>query len=386
MTTETIRVIHNFPIWLPQTQTWMYNQAKNLPKSIDLHIVCERTRNLEQFSLPNIHCLEAESKAGFYWEKVLRNLKLRQRTNFLSQITRLVKADIVHNHFGDIGWTYLNSVRSTGVKHVVTFYGYDVNRLPTEDKKWLERYQELFNQADAFLFEGPFMAQQVIGLGCPLEKAKVHHLGIEVAAISFKPRLWQPGETFRVLIAGSFIEKKGIPYALEALAQVQRALSIELTIIGDANSQRHSQFEKRRILEILDRSGLKPKTRLLGYQPHKVLFDEAYQHHLFILPSVTASNGDTEGGAPVSVIEMMATGMPVVSTSHCDIPEVVQYGMKDWLVPERDIQGLVDRLLWWVDNPKEWDNMLEAGRLHVENEYDAGLQGVRLAQIYQDVL
>ncbi len=71
----------------------------------------------------------------------------------------------------------------------------------------------------------------------------------------------------------------------------------------------------------------------MGYQPHSTLFAEAYRHHIFLSPSVTASTGDTEGGAPVSLIEMAATGMLIVSTTHCDIPEVIKHGVTGLLAP-----------------------------------------------------
>jgi colanic acid/amylovoran biosynthesis glycosyltransferase len=272
------------------------------------------------------------------------------------------------------------------MKHIVTYYGYDVHFLPTKDKKWSNRYLKLFKNADLFLCEGPHMAKELVGLGCPQEKIVVHHLGVEVEKIPYKPRLLHQGETLRVLIAATFTEKKGIPYALEALAALSRNIPLEITIIGDASTERLSQREKQCIFDVIEKNGLKSNTRLLGYQPHAVLFDEAYKHHIFMSPSVTASNGDTEGGAPVSLIEMIATGMPVISTKHCDIPEVLHYGIEDWLTEERDVNELVERLQWLVKNVTHWDQMLAQGRKHIENEFDARQQGENLFKIYQNTL
>jgi len=386
MTPDKIVAIHSFPVWLPQTQTWMYNQVKYLPEAVEVHVVCERTEHLDQFAVPNIHSLQDVSRLRYFWERGLRKLELGHSLNFLTSIARKTDAHIIHSHFGDIGWMNLDAVRRAGVRHVVTFYGYDVNMLPTQNKKWLSRYGELFDQADAFLCEGPHMAQQLVKLGCPQEKVRVHHLGIEIEKIPYKPRQWHNGEPLRVLIASSFREKKGIPYALEALAQVQHELRLEISIIGDSNSEQRSQKEKQLMLGIIDRSGLGPKTRLLGFQPYSVLFDEAYKHHVFISPSVTASDGDTEGGAPVSIIDMMATGMPVVSTLHCDIPEVVQYGVENWLVKERDVTGLVNKIKWLIENSDEWNKMLSTGRKHVETEFSALQQGMKLENTYRNVL
>jgi colanic acid/amylovoran biosynthesis glycosyltransferase len=386
MKQDKIIAIHSFPVWLPQTQTWMYNQVKYLPQSVEVHVVCERTQHLEQFVVPNIHSLRDVSRLRYYWEKGLRKLRIQHDRGFLTSMAQETNAHIVHSHFGHIGWANLSMVRRANAKHVVTFYGADVTMLPAQDKGWLSRYRELFDGADLFLCEGPYMAKKLIELGCPEEKIKVHHLGVEIQAIPYRPRHWQDTEPLRVLIAAGFREKKGIPYALESLARLQRMVSVEITLIGDADSKLRSRKEKQHILEIINASGLKPRIRLLGYQPYTTFFEEAYKHHVFISPSVTASDGDTEGGAPVALIEMIATGMPVVSTLHCDIPEVVQYGVENWLVDERDVAGLVNRLRWLIENANTWDQFLDVGRRHVEIEFNALVQGKSLAKIYRDAL
>jgi colanic acid/amylovoran biosynthesis glycosyltransferase len=383
---ERIRVIHSYPIWLPLTQTWMFNQVKYLPASVETHVVCEITEHLDQFYVPNIHCLHEKSWLGQKWEKTLRNLSIRTGFGFLATVARKTRTQIIHSHFGNIGWINQKAVQQLSARHVVTYYGYDVNMLPMQDKKWLARYRDLFNTADAFLCEGPFMGKQLVQMGCPQKKVNIHHLGVETDKIPFLPRHWHSNEPFRVLIAASFVEKKGIPYALQALAQINQKIQLSITIIGDANPKLRDNSEKEKILEVIRQGKLSENTRLLGFKPYSVLFEEAYKHHLFISPSVTSSDGNTEGGAPVTLIEMMATGMPVISTSHCDIPEVVQYGIDDWLVEERDVSSLVKKIQWLIDHSTEWDNMVEKGRKHVELEFNAVHQGERLEKIYRDVI
>ena len=381
-----IKVIHSVLVWLPQTQTWIYNQVKNLPDKIEAHVVCEETEHLVQFVVPNIHCLHDASKLRYIYEKGLRKLQLKRYPCFLTALSNELDTHILHSHFGDVGWGDLRVITSMNLKHVVSFYGFDVNMLPMQKPVWIERYHQLFKKADIFLCEGPHMIKQLVSMGCPREKVKLQHLGIDVEKIAYCPRIWKKGEPLCVLIAASFTEKKGIPYALEALIKLQSVVPIELTIIGDARPKSHSLKEKQKILSILEVGGLKLKTKLLGYQPYTVLFEEAYKNHIFISPSVTATNGDTEGGAPISLIEMMATGMIVVSTTHCDIPEEVNYGVKDWLVAERDVDGLVGKLAWLLEHPGEWVKMLDIGRKHIETEYDAKKQGKRLANIYHEII
>jgi colanic acid/amylovoran biosynthesis glycosyltransferase len=230
------------------------------------------------------------------------------------------------------------------------------------------------------------MARCISELGCPEEKIKVHHLGVSVDEIPFKPRCWRSGEVLRVLIAATFREKKGIPYALQALGRLSENIQLEITLIGDAHTEQRSQQEKRKILQTVEYLGLQQKIRMLGYQPYQVFLEEAYKHHIFLSPSITATDGDTEGGAPISIIEMMASGMPVISTFHCDIPEIVHHRVSGLLAGEGDVEGLVEHLEWFTGHPNEWGKMLEEGRKHVESEYDARNQGRRLAKIYQELI
>jgi colanic acid/amylovoran biosynthesis glycosyltransferase len=125
---------------------------------------------------------------------------------------------------------------------------------------------------------------------------------------------------------------------------------------------------------------------MLGYQPHSILIKEFYKNHIFLHPSVYASSGDSEGGAPVSIIEASASGMPILSTMHCDIPEVVINGKSGYLAPERDIEALVSKLKVFVCNPEKWKEMGKKGRCHIEKNYDIKKQIKRLEEIYDKIL
>lgn len=378
-----IKVIHSTPVWLPQTMTWLCNQVRYTPHAIESHIVCERTENLDQFGVPNISSLPELSLLSRFGESGLKGAKPLSRMFWLWHMCQRIKPEIVHSHFGNVGWFDSFVVRLTGAKHVVTFYGLDVNMVPKQDPRWLGRYKSLFKSADLFMCEGPYMAKCIKKLGCPPDKVKIHHLGVEVDKIPYQPRQLQSGEILRVLIAAAFREKKGIPYALKALEQIQNEVDLEITIIGDATPDPRSQSEKQNILQVIEKYGLQSKIRMLGFQPYSVLMEQAYKHHIFLSPSVTAKDGDTEGGAPVSIIEMAATGMPIVSTKHCDIPNVVQSGVDNWLVDERDVDGLVEKMRWLVQNNEKWPPIVEAERKHLEIGFNAAIQGVGLARKYK---
>ena len=379
-------VIHSVRKWLEQTETWVYNQVNFLPDELEAHIICEEKVNVEQFPVANLCSLEDESRLLYLWDKGLRKLGIRKYLGIVAREGRRRKGNILHSHFGNIGWANVMAAKRAGWKHVVTFYGFDASYLPKSEPVWIDRYQIMFDEVDRVLCEGPHMASLVERLGCPKEKITVHHLGVDVDQIQYVPRVWSGRSPLRVLIAGSFKEKKGIPYALEALGQLKDRAEIEITIIGDANREPRSIQEKERIVHTIEKQGLKESTRLLGYTSYRRFFEEAYKHHLFLSPSVTSADGDTEGGAPVTLIDLAATGMPIVSTAHCDIPEVIKHGESGLLASERDVDELVGHISWFIDHPQEWSTMVRAGRDRMETEFNARIQGERLGRIYKELL
>lgn len=230
------------------------------------------------------------------------------------------------------------------------------------------------------------MAERVAALGCPESKIRVQHLGVPLEDIAFVPRPWQPGEPLRILMAASFREKKGFPLALAAVAQLRDDLSIEVTLVGDAGPEQRAQAEKRRILETIDRYQLRDTIKMPGYISHAQLLREAADHHLFLSPSITAADGDTEGGAPVSLIDMAASGLVIVSSTHCDIPEIVEHGITGYLAEEGDPESLLETLRLAINQADRWDKMRIASRHHVETKFGAREQSEKLAAIYRSVL
>ena len=257
--------------------------------------------------------------------------------------------------------------------HLVRFYGADVSALPRLGH-WMERYARLFEHADLFLCEGPHMAGALTELGCPGEKVVIQPLGIDLEAIAYRPRRPAADGSLRILMASTFTAKKGIPYGLEAIALLaDSGYSVQVTIVGDSGGRKRDEAEKRRILDTISSRGLQGQARLLGYVSRERLRDEAYEHDVFLAPSVTAPNGDAEGGAPVALIEMSASGMPIVSTNHCDIPGVVLDGVTGLLADEHDSEGLAVRLRELADSAETRAAMGRAARQHVEAFYDARL-------------
>ena len=384
-----LTVLHSHPVWLGNTMTWLHNEVRDLPPEIESHIVCNRTENLDQFAIPNIHSLEDLPSWRRGLDRTLQRLHLRRHLGLLTEVAEETGARVLHSHFGNVGYADRGAARARGLRHVVSFYGRDISQLPRRRPVWLTRYRALFASANRILSMGDHMTGALRTLGCREEKIRVHHLGVHTEDFPFIPRAWDPaeGRPLRILIAAMFREKKGIPYGIAACGIVARGgAPIEVTVIGDATASPEDQAEKRRIMDAVSRSGIEGRIRFLGTQTYEALMGQAYLHHIFVSPSVTARDGDDEGGVALPVIEMAATGMPVVATIHADTPSVIHQGETGLLARERDAEGLAEQILLLHAHPEKWRPILGAARRRIEDEFDAREQGRRLAAIYQEVV
>jgi len=382
-------IYHISGSYLSVTETWIYGQIKNL-RTYQPVIYALNTENLDIYPTRKIRSLELRDGVGdlttFFnkgWNKVFGFYPL-----FAFYLMK-DKPNLVHAHFGPSGYNFLKLKRIFKIPLVTTFYGFDLSVLPNQHPVWQKRYKELFRQGDRFFVEGSHMKKCLMDLGCPEDKITVQHLGIDLNQIKFVPRKPKKSGNTCVLIAGSFREKKGIPYAIAAFGKVKQAypqLKLKLTIIGDSTGILRDEKEKKKILETIKKYELKDCVRMLGYQPYSVFLRELEKHHIFLSPSIHASDGDAEGGAPVSIIEASASGMPVLSTTHCDIPEIIIDKENGYLVPERDTDALVEKLGFLVSDPDTWEQMGRKGREHIEKNYNITTQVQKLEEIYDMVV
>jgi colanic acid/amylovoran biosynthesis glycosyltransferase len=376
-----VTVLHAAQVWLPPTQTWLHGLVSSMPPRITNHVVAATSEHLDQFAVPNLVVRKGRPSLA---ERVAMRLERRPDVGPVDSVARHVRPDVIHAHFGPVGYVVRRAADRVGAALVVSFYGLDVDQTPTVSQHWEDRYRELFARADRVLCLGPDMRTRLEARGCPPAKLTVHHLGVDIESIPFAPRQYEGGSPLRCLIVGSFRPKKGIPDAVAALGRVATNVPVELTVIGDSGSDPRGVAEKARIMEALARANL-PVVRMLGYRPHAEVFRLALENHILLAPSKTAEDLDREG-TPMTIVELAATGMPVVSTVHSDIPEIVVDGVTGLLVPEGRVDDLADSILWLAANPDRWAEMGNASRRHAKQAFSARVQAERLAQIYQEVV
>ncbi len=268
--------------------------------------------------------------------------------------------DVIHCQFGQLGLKALR-LRDMGVARgrlVVSFRGADLTVYGAA-----EGYARLFREGDLFLPVCDRFKRKLLALGCEARKVRVHLSGISLSKFEYTPRRRDAGEPTRLLTVARLVEKKGVTYGIEAVARL-KALGhrVRYTVVGDG-------VLRPELERTIQRLGLAEEVRLVGGRSHDDVIPMLRDAHILLAPSVTASDGDQEG-MPVVLMEGMAMGLPVVSTLHSGIPELVQDGVSGFLVPERDVEALTDRLACLIDHPERWPGMGRAGRARIEAEYD----------------
>ncbi len=280
--------------------------------------------------------------------------------------------DVIHCQFGILGksWVYLKDMMK--VTLVTSFRGYDLEKYVRANHPNV--YSELFERGDMFLPVCDYFAKKLRDLGCPPEKIRVHYSGVDTAQFAFYPRQID-GKEIRIFSVARLVEKKGLEYSIRAAAKlVPRYPAIKYTIAGDGPL-------RSRLEALIRELGMENHIHLTGPLLSDEVKELMNQANIFILASVTAQDGDQEG-IPLSLREAMAVGLPVISTRHSGIPELIEDGKTGCLVPEKDIDGLVRACEYLISNPPKYAEMGRAARKFVEENLGIAKLNHRLEELY----
>jgi colanic acid/amylovoran biosynthesis glycosyltransferase len=287
--------------------------------------------------------------------------------------------DIIHCHFGPNGnrGRLLRDFGFLEGKLITTFHGFDITKLLQKQGKNI--YDRLFDTGDIFLPISKRWRDLLIELGCDEKKIVVHRMGVDCKKFAFKPRQLPKNSKVRFVSIARFVEKKGLEYGIRAVAKLARVnKNIEYSIVGDGPLKRHLQ-------DLSMELGVTDTVHMVGSKPQHQVIKILNKAHILVAPSVTTKVGNQEG-IPVVLMEGMAMGLPIVSTQHSGIPELIENGVSGFLVPERNIDALFDKLHYLVKRPEIWPKMGRHGRKCVQERYDINKLNDRLVEIYQRLL
>jgi colanic acid/amylovoran biosynthesis glycosyltransferase len=307
--------------------------------------------------------------------------------------------DIILCNFGPSG-CWGQQLRNNGVqgKLVTIFHGADLTQLTLSKKMGSHSlklgnfsfpchtptmYQTLFQKGDLFLAISDYFKNKMISFGCKPEKIVLHHCGVDCSTFTYKQHSLSPRDTIRIVSTGRLVEKKGLAYGIKAVASLlKKYKNIEYFIIGDG-------FLKKDLAALITRLNVGKNIKMLGWQNQEEVVKILYNAHIFLLPSVTAKSqrylGDEEG-IPVSIMEAMAMGLPIISTFHSGIPELAKDGKSGFLVPERNVKELAEKLEHLITHPNLLISMGYAGRKQIEKKFNIDQQNQKLVHILEQLI
>ncbi|HAI07132.1 MULTISPECIES: glycosyltransferase [Pantoea] len=296
--------------------------------------------------------------------------------SIVANATQTFTADVFLVHFGYAG-ALANKLRELGVlkgKQATVFHGADISRRHILEEHKLD-YVNLFRQSELMLPISHLWQNKLIEMGCPPEKIHVTRMGIEPEKFNFQPRqaFHSP---LRIVSVARLTEKKGLDVAVKASAILkQRGGQFQYTIIGNGD-----QDEMMR--DFIAREGMEDCVSMPGFKPQDEIRRALSEADIFLLPSKTAADGDMEG-IPVALMEAMAVGLPVVSTFHSGIPELIENNVSGWLVEEDDPEALAETLLKLSQGEVDVAPVVAAARHKVETEFNQHIAYGELAQILE---
>lgn len=294
---------------------------------------------------------------------------------FLIEHFKKYHYDILFCHFGTRGLliTKLKEAHYIhNTKIIITFHGYDLSRfLKTEGE---DVYKKLKKTADLFLPISLFWKEKLLSLGFDEKKITVHHMGIDINKFNYLKREERTSAPITILSICRFTEKKGINYALLSISELKKQVTnFNYKIVGYGPLEENLQ---RQCAEL----GIQEHVSFLGSKNSEEISDLMKTSDIFLLPSITAHDGDMEG-IPVVLMEAMATGLPVVSTYHSGIPELVIHNENGLLSKEKNEEGLASNLLSLISNANLRRELGISGRKKVEQEFNIEILNNTLVDI-----
>jgi colanic acid/amylovoran biosynthesis glycosyltransferase len=283
--------------------------------------------------------------------------------------------DIINCHFGHLGSLalYLRELGFVSGKLCTTFHAWDVTVYLRQAKS--NPYRQLFLDGDLFLPISKRWRELLIDMGCPSDKTIVHRMGVNCEDKKYLQRSVNNNGLIRLVSVSRLVEKKGILFAIHAVAKlVKKYSNIQYKIVGDGEL-------KEELEQLVDRLEISNNILFMGWQTQQNVLDILKESHIFIAPSITTSNGDQEG-IPIALMEAMSMGLPVVSTAHSAIPELIENRITGFLVPERDIEALEVAIADLISNPEIWSDITYNARKYIEQEYCLSKQNKRLYEIF----
>jgi len=314
----------------------IYRQVTGLSE-VSTFVMTKKMQNTDRFPFDDIELIPMPHFNPFRhgWLKFVERrppIVYRGEYQLLASLLERRGADLMHIYFGHTGVHLLPFIECWDKPCIVSFHGADV-MLKADSPDYAAKLRRVFHAVPLVLARSRSLEQRLVQLGCPLEKIRINRTGIPLEQFPARRREAPQQGPWRFLQACRLIPKKGLTTCLRAFALFrQENPNAELFIAGKGPLQP--------ILESLAAQlNVSDYVHFTGFLSQPDLLELYHRCHIFLHPSEMPADENQEG-IPNSILEAMATGMPVLATRHGGIPEAVEDGRCGALVEERDYRAL----------------------------------------------
>lgn len=376
-------VLHVIRTGLRPTESFVPNQLEHLREYEPVVLSHREFKGGRKW--PGSHVMTSELLRP--WERQLDSMAYALARSVPPPTVSAVRAyvnklhpDVIHIHFLVDAAFFVPVLQGMGIPIVVSGYGYDVSSFPRALLGLGARYlRRSFRATSLFLAMSEDMKRDMLRLGIPDSKVRVHYFGIDVRRFPYEERQSAGSRPFRILITGRLVPKKGHAVLLRALQILRDSShgerSFELRVVGDGPLHDH-------LVRLSRELSLSQHVHFAGHLQYggPAILSEHSSADLFVLPSMRAG-GDKEG-IPGALLEAMASGLPVVSTFHAGIPEIIEDGIHGLLVPEGDAGALANAIGRYMEDEPLRRRLANAGASRA-TEFDIRKRTAHLELLYK---
>jgi glycosyltransferase involved in cell wall biosynthesis len=226
-----------------------------------------------------------------------------------------------------------------------------------------ERLEQEPHEASVCVAASGFTIRSLVEAGVPNERIKLLPLGADLSR--FQPLRRSRSGKFRILFIGGVGQRKGVKYLLDAYRRIESP-GIELRLVGPLPA---------------DLGPLKPYrdcVTLTGRVDQAEVLRELYAAHVLVLPSVFEGFG-------LVIPEAMATGIPVIASTHTAAPEIIRDGRDGFVLEPDDLDGLAERLGFLATDREAAEDMGREAAIRA-HQYSWNAHQARLTALLQDLV
>ena len=360
----------------------IYRQVTGL-REVQTFVMTKKMQNTDRFPFEDIELIPKPrvNPVRHGWLKFVERrppIVYRGEYQLLSNLLERRGADLMHIYFGHTGVHLLPFIECWRKPCIVSFHGADV-MLKAESPDYARKLRRVFHAVPLVLARSRSLEQRLIHLGCPPDRIRINRTGIPLAQFPMVRREAPRNGHWKFLQACRLIPKKGLTTCLRAFAIFhQENPHAELLIAGKGPLQP--------ALEVLAAQlGVSGSVHFTGFLSQADLLDLYHRCHVFLHPSEMPADENQEG-IPNSILEAMATGMPVLATRHGGIPEAVEHGRCGALVDERDYQALAAEMKKVTRSPHSFAEMGVLASESVASHFEQRAHVSRLEAHYREAV